>query len=127
MVRAAARAEGRDDLEVGLRLCTDATIHGLNRGYRKKNKPTDVLAFAMREGPPGAAGGEVLGDIVISVEPAGRQARKGLYHELLFLAAHGLCHLLGYDRPDDASEAAMNARMRGLLLEASRRGSIRPA
>jgi len=127
MVRAAARQEGRDDLEVALRLCDDAAIHQLNRAYRKKNKPTDVLAFAMREGPPGAADSAVLGDIVISVETARRQATKGLPHELLFLAAHGLCHLLGYDHPDDAREAEMNARMASLLAEAARRGTIRAA
>jgi probable rRNA maturation factor len=127
MVRAAARHEGRDDLEVALRLCDDAAIHALNRDYRKKNKPTDVLAFAMREGDAGAAGSEVLGDIVISVETARRQARKGLYAEHLFLASHGLCHLLGYDHPDDAAEAAMNARMAALRTEASRRGTVRAA
>jgi probable rRNA maturation factor len=127
MVKAAARTEGREDLEAGLRLCGDETIHALNRGYRKKDKPTDVLAFAMREGPPGAADAGVLGDIVISVDTARRQAEKGLYHELLFLASHGLCHLLGYDHPDDASEAAMNARMASLRAEATRRGRVRPA
>jgi len=127
MVKAAARAEGRDDLEVALRLCGDLAIHELNRGYRKKDKPTDVLAFAMREGPAGAADASVLGDIVISVDTARRQAKKGLYAELLFLASHGLCHLLGYDHPDDASEAAMNARMATLRAEAARRGRIRAA
>ena len=127
MVKAAARLEGREDLEVALRLCDDAAIHALNRQYRKKNKPTDVLAFAMREGPPGAAGSSVLGDIVISVETARRQARKGLFHELRFLASHGLCHLLGYDHPDDASESLMNARMAALLAESTRRGTIRAA
>jgi probable rRNA maturation factor len=49
MVTAAARQEGRADLEVAVRLCDDAAIHALNRDYRKKNKPTDVLAFALRE------------------------------------------------------------------------------
>jgi probable rRNA maturation factor len=127
MVKAAARREGRDDLEVALRLCDDAAIHALNRGYRKKDKPTDVLAFAMREGKAGAAGDHVLGDIVISVETARRQAKQGLYHELRFLAAHGLCHLLGYDHPDDASEAEMNARMAQLIAEAARRGIVRAA
>src|SRR5690348_7309963 len=72
MVKAAARQEGSDDLEVAMRLCDDAAIHELNRDYRHKNKPTDVLAFAMREGEPGAAGSHVLGDIVISVETARR-------------------------------------------------------
>jgi probable rRNA maturation factor len=50
-----------------------------------------------------------------------------LLAELLFLAAHGLCHLLGYDHRDDAEEAAMNARMQDLLDESARRGRTRPA
>ena len=51
MVKAAALSERRKDLEVALRLCSDATIRELNRDYRNQDKPTDVLAFAHREGP----------------------------------------------------------------------------
>jgi probable rRNA maturation factor len=125
MARAAARAEGRRDFEVALRLTDDAGIRGLNRDYRAKDTPTDVLAFAQREG--GMAPPDVLGDIVISVPTAKRQAKRGLAHELRFLAAHGLCHLLGYDHRDDAEEAEMNARMARLLDEAARSGRIRAA
>jgi probable rRNA maturation factor len=131
MVTAAARAEGRADLEVAVRLCDDAAIHALNRDWRGKDRPTDVLAFALREGPGGDLHPHVLGDLVISVETARRQARRrgaaGLADELRFLASHGLCHLLGYDHLDDAEEAAMNARMAALRAEAARRGPIRPA
>ncbi len=130
MVRAAGLSEGRA-LEASFRLTTDAVIHELNRGYRAKDKPTDVLAFAQREGPPGATGDEVLGDVVISVETARRQAKKrsplGLAAELRFLASHGLCHLLGYDHQTDAQEASMNARMATLLAEAGRSGRVKPA
>ncbi len=156
MVRAAALSEGRP-LEAAFRLTTDAEIHALNRRYRATDKPTDVLAFAQREGPtagfgarrradahprqpvgpvgpvgpPGAADAEVLGDVVISVETAGRQARRrgplGLWTEVRFLASHGLCHLLGYDHGNDADEAEMNARMAALLTEAARRGRGRAA
>jgi probable rRNA maturation factor len=131
MVRAAALAEGGGDLEAAFRLCDDAAIRDLNRAYRRKDKPTDVLAFALREGEGGALHPSLLGDVVISVPTARRQARRrgveGLYAELLFLASHGLCHLLGYDHPNDAQEAAMNARMASLRAEASRRGRVRPA
>lgn len=123
MARAAARSEGRADFEVALRLTDDGAIHALNRAYRKKDKPTDVLAFPQRPSVQPA----LLGDIVISVPTARRQAKRGLYHELRFLAAHGLCHLLGYDHHDDAEEAEMNARMARLLAESSRRGRIRAA
>ena len=75
MVRAVALDEGRASLEVALRLTDDAVIHALNRGYRRKDKPTDVLAFAQREGQAGALHPELLGDIVISIPTARRQAR----------------------------------------------------
>ena len=125
MVKAASLTEGQGELEAALRLCGDAAIHALNRGYRKKDKPTDVLAFAMREAP--GTPRELLGDIVISVDTARRQAKRGLYAELVFLASHGLCHLLGYDHNDDAEEAEMNARMAALRAEAKRRGRVRAA
>lgn len=129
MVVAAWRAEGgRRELEVALRLTDDATIHALNRDYRKKDRPTDVLAFALREGEGGALHPHMLGDLVISVDTARRQARRrALAGEILFLAAHGLCHLLGYDHRNDREEAEMNARMKALLAEAARRGPVHPA
>jgi probable rRNA maturation factor len=127
MIRAAARRDHRADYEVSVRLVGDAAIHALNRDYRRNDQPTDVLAFAQREGPAGGLHPAVLGDVVISVDTARRQARRGLYRELLHLAAHGLCHLLGYDHRDDAEERAMNARAAALRAEASRRGRIRAA
>lgn len=127
MIRAAARHDRRADYEVAVRLVGDRAIRELNREYRHKNKPTDVLAFAQREGSSGRLHPAVLGDIVISVDTARRQARRGLYRELLHLASHGLCHLLGYDHRDDAEERTMNARAAALRSEAARRGRIRPA
>jgi probable rRNA maturation factor len=136
MLRAAARRDRRSDYEASLRLVGDAAIHALNRDYRHKDRPTDVLAFAQREVPgsgvapmstpdaPDACPPELLGDIVISVDTARRQARRGLYRELLHLASHGLCHLLGYDHRDDVEEAEMNARAAALRIEAGRRGRI---
>ena len=105
----------------------DGAIHALNRDYRGKDKPTDVLAFSQQEGEHGGLHPELLGDIVISVETAARQAKTSLEEELLTLASHGLCHLLGYDHNDDAEEAEMNARAAALLAEAARRGPVRPA
>jgi probable rRNA maturation factor len=127
MVRAAARRDGLADYEASLQLVGDAEIHALNRAWRRKDRPTDVLAFAQREGPAAALHPGVLGDIVISVDTARRQARRGLYRELLHLASHGLCHLLGYDHRNDAEEAEMNARAAALRAEAARRGRVRPA
>jgi len=127
MVKAAARTDGRPDFEVGLRITTDREIRALNRDYRGKDKPTDVLAFAQREGPAGALHPGLLGDIVISVETARRQARRGLAAELLHLASHGLCHLLGYDHRDDEEERVMNERAAALRREGARRGRIQKA
>ena len=133
--RAAARmviAAGLGDLldeepEVTLRLVGDGEIRELNRSYRGRDAATDVLAFAIREGPAGEALPSLLGDIVISVDTAARQARGSLSAELLHLFAHGLCHLLGYDHQSDREEAEMNARARRLLAEARREGEVGPA
>jgi probable rRNA maturation factor len=128
MVRAAALTDGKRDYQVVLRICDDAAIHELNRAWRGKNKPTDVLAFAQREAPGfDGADAALLGDLVISLDTAKRQAKHGLYKELLHLASHGLCHLLGYDHRDDAEEATMNARAAELRKQAARTGRVRAA
>jgi probable rRNA maturation factor len=127
MVRAAALHDGQRDYEVSLRLTGDAAIHELNRDYRAKDKPTDVLAFAQREGPGADVHPELLGDLVISVDTARRQAKRGLAQELLHLASHGLCHLLGYDHRDDEEERVMNLRAQALRREARRSGRVRAA
>ena len=109
---------------LGLSLVGDAEIAALNGDWRQKQGPTDVLAFAAQDdGPDGAPpmpipGPLELGDIVISVDTAARQAPEhghSLERELLFLASHGLLHLLGWDHPDDPSLAAMLARQERLM------------
>lgn len=129
MVKAAALHDDRSGYDVALRLCDDAAIHELNRGWRGKDRPTDVLAFAQREAAhaPPPRGAALLGDIVISLDTAARQARRGLHAELVHLASHGLCHLLGYDHRDDAEERTMNARAAALRREAARSGRVRAA
>jgi probable rRNA maturation factor len=102
--------------EMGLRLTDDAEIQDLNAQYRHQNKPTDVLAFAALEvdcPQPDVMLASVplyLGDIVISVDTAKRQAQQQghpLPTELAWLAAHGLLHLLGWDHPDEESLCRM--------------------
>ncbi len=118
---------------LGLTLCDDAEISTLNAEWRGQPGPTDVLAFAIQEAPiplpplepepergddPGESFPLELGDIVISRDTARRQAEAeghSLSRELLFLASHGLLHLLGWDHPDDSSLAAMLARQEELL------------
>ncbi|WP_404783844.1 rRNA maturation RNase YbeY [Altericista sp. CCNU0014] len=97
--------------EVSLLLTTDAEIQALNATYRHQDRATDVLAFASLEweGPHNSALDDLptpLGDIAISVETAARQAAENghdLSQELLWLASHGLLHLLGWDHPDPSS------------------------
>ncbi len=87
-------------------------MHQLNKIYRKKDRPTDVLAFAMREGDFGGLAGEVLGDVIISVPTARKQAEERGAHvldEVTMLAAHGLLHLLGWDHDTPAKDRRMRA------------------
>jgi len=83
---------------------TDPEIHALNRHYRAKDKPTDVLSFPLAD----ELQPSLLGDVVISVETAARQARRrghALREELQTLLIHGVLHLLGYDHEASRSEA----------------------
>jgi probable rRNA maturation factor len=108
--------------ELCLRLTNDAEIQQLNHQFRAKDQPTDVLAFAALEVdiplPEDDDAPLYLGDIVISLETADRQAVQqghSLSTELAWLASHGLLHLLGWDHPDDESLAAMLDQQRSLL------------
>jgi probable rRNA maturation factor len=118
--RAEAMLESLDmrDAELSILLCDDLTIRKLNRRYRKKNKATDVLAFPMQEGPGPASHPGLLGDVVISLPTATRQAAqhdRPIIQEVTFLLAHGLLHLLGYDHGNKREEREMKARTEDLL------------
>ena len=102
------------EAELSLLLCDDPTMATLNRDYRGKEGPTDVLAFALLEGTPMAARGPLLlGDVVISLPTAKRQAEergRSMHDEVMELLAHGLLHLLGFDHVDLPQERRMRAR-----------------
>lgn len=120
------RAMRLEERELSLVICDDATIHALNRDYRRKDAPTDVLAFAMLEGEGAGLHPHVLGDVVISLDTAARQAReraRPLEDEVTMLLAHGVLHLLGLDHRDRREERRMTART-DLLCAAAR--SLRP-
>jgi len=113
-------AFGLDEAELSIVLCDDAFIHPLNRDWRGKDRPTDVLSFAQREGEEADEDDPVLGDVVISLETAARQAEERghpLGHELRVLLVHGICHLLGYDHEVDDEAEEMEALERDLLSE----------
>ncbi len=104
--------------ELSLLLCDDAFIHTLNRDYRGKDKPTDVLSFAMREGEGADPDDPTLGDVVISLDTAARQAEvrgHSTAREIQVLLVHGLLHLFGHDHQDDEQEAIMEAEAANLL------------
>jgi len=103
---------------VVLTLTGDEHLREYNRRYRGLDEPTDVLAFAAQEAPkderfqapPGTE--HWLGDIVISLPRARRQAREAghpVNHEVRLLAVHGFLHLLGYDHAEPAEETTMTA------------------
>ena len=109
-----------DSVSLGISLLDDARIAELNLRWRQKPTPTDVLSFAALEsGMPLGEGQELeLGDIVVSVPTARRQALEqehGLERELRWLVSHGLLHLLGWDHPDADSLAAMLQKQEHLL------------
>lgn len=91
----------------------------INRDYLHRDRPTNVIAFAMREGPFGDINPKMLGDVIISLETAANEARQaGLslttrFHQLL---VHGILHVFGYDHENCEKEAAiMEAKSQALL------------
>jgi probable rRNA maturation factor len=113
LLQGAAQALGVSG-EVALVLTRDPAVRALNVRYRGKDKPTDVLSFP---GPGGTVG---LGDIVVSVDTAERNARRrgrSLHRELDVLALHGFLHVLGYDHEtDDGTMDRLERRLRRKLL-----------
>ncbi|GBC93544.1 Endoribonuclease YbeY [bacterium HR15] len=102
-------------VEISVWLTTDAEIAALNARYRGVHQPTDVLSFPLTTGEeasrfcPGEA--TMMGEVVVSVETAARQAEPNghdLLTEILMLCLHGTLHLLGYDDQTDAQRAQMN-------------------
>ncbi|MGB7443194.1 MAG: rRNA maturation RNase YbeY [Coleofasciculaceae cyanobacterium] len=117
--------ESAQTYELSLRLTDDLEIQSLNAQYRQQDKPTDVLAFASLEVNCPQLPAHLrlsvplyLGDIIISVDTAQRQAqqqRHSLETELVWLTTHGLLHLLGWDHPDQDSLIRMLNQQEALL------------
>jgi probable rRNA maturation factor len=115
---AALEAEDAEG-EISIVLTDDETIHGYNRDFRGVDRPTDVLSFPASEGEEliGIPDGH-LGDIMISVETAERQAKElghSTEREIAFLAVHGTLHVLGYDHMTPEDEEIMTARQREII------------
>jgi probable rRNA maturation factor len=130
-------ALGDQDVEIELTLCGDEEMTHLNFDHMGERGPTDVLAFPLHEWsidmghshladddagmPPG---GLLLGDIVIDVDQAVRQAVDGGWspaQEIALLAVHGALHLVGHDHVESEDEAAMRAIERRVLAQLHKR------
>ena len=132
---------GETSAELGILFVGDQRMRGLNRRYRGKDRTTDVLAFAMRDVHAGKRQGargkgprvkrkillspaahlmpDMLGDVVISIPTAWRQAkeaRRSLDEELACLLVHGILHLCGYDHERGEKEARRMHRREGMIL-----------
>ncbi|EIJ78916.1 putative metal-dependent hydrolase [Bacillus methanolicus PB1] len=123
----AARNEQLEgDCELSVTFVSNERIREINREYRDKDRPTDVISFAMEElgnGEVELIGADiprVLGDIIISVPKAREQAEEyghSFMRELGFLSVHGFLHLLGYDHETEEQEKEMFSRQRKILDE----------
>ncbi|KMK75955.1 rRNA maturation RNase YbeY [Alkalihalobacillus pseudalcaliphilus] len=125
LVTNAGHSEGlTGDVELSVTFVTDEEIQAINREYRDKDQPTDVISFALNEQGEGEqeviAEGlpNALGDIIISVPRIKEQANEyghSFERELGFLVVHGFLHLLGYDHMSEVEEKAMFAKQESIL------------
>ncbi|CAF1798572.1 rRNA maturation RNase YbeY [Bacillus subtilis] len=125
LLQFSAEREGvQDQAEVSVTIVSNDDIHQINKEYRGKDAPTDVISFALEEEGEGEieiVGAEmppVLGDIIISADRTREQAEEynhSFKRELGFLAVHGFLHLLGYDHMTKEEEEEMFTKQKELL------------
>ena len=104
--------------EISITFASDQFVRKLNKQYRGIDRPTDVLAFSMQEGEWAEIQPQILGDVVISVDTASRQAQEmgnDLNQELTILLVHGILHLAGYDHMQKEDAQKMRAMERTIL------------
>ena len=117
VARKILNVSGCPDAQLSILIVDDPQIQEINRDYLNKDRPTNVISFAMQEGEGGGVQPDLLGDVVISAETAVRDADEAgtsFESELYFLLLHGILHLLGYDHERGTQEDAelMEARER---------------
>ena len=111
------------EAELSVTLVDDADMAELNEQYRDKTGPTDVLSFSLVEGAFSERRGGLLGDVIVSLDTAQKQARRGrrsLDDEVLRLLIHGTLHLVGYDHEVSEEARVMRAEERRVLREVTR-------
>ncbi len=109
------RERCKQAMQVTVSLSSDARVRVLNRNWRGKDKPTNVLSFPMHQPTPA---GYLLGDIVLARQTLVREARqqgKSLKQHYVHLLIHGTLHLLGYDHENDPDADVMEAKEIKLL------------
>lgn len=106
---------GKPDAELSILILDNAGIQEINRDYLQRDRPTNVISFAMQEGAGAGIQPQLLGDVVISAERAAADAVAAqipFEHELWFLLVHGVLHLLGYDHERGTAEQAQQMELR---------------
>jgi probable rRNA maturation factor len=104
--------------ELAIVLTDDNVIRKLNRKWRGRDQPTNVLSFPSRDARPPGTGTRLLGDVVIAYETTAREAQAQglpLDHHLAHLAVHGYLHLLGYDHESEKEAETMERLEREIL------------
>ncbi|AJE03735.1 rRNA maturation RNase YbeY [Geobacter pickeringii] len=122
-------ALGYPDSELSVVITGDLGIRRVNREYLGKDRPTNVISFAMGEGEFGGINPDVLGDVIISADTTAREAEEGggaFWSRLSFLLLHGILHITGYDheRSGEAEARRMEAKEREIFVLLEREGLV---
>lgn len=99
-----------EETELSVSIVGDRSIRRINRDYLNKDRATNVISFSLQEGEFTGIQSHALGDVIISVDTAFREAEEGnlpLFERLVFLLLHGILHLCGYDHERSGPEAAL--------------------
>ncbi len=127
MVRKVLGNLGLPEAELSLMLVDDNEMQELNRRFLGRDKPTNVLAFSMREGEFSSLHPHLLGDLVISIETAKRQSKSSDLSEmemLILLLIHGILHLIGYEHERGKKEAREMAMKQKELFQMIKAGIL---
>lgn len=117
--------------ELSISIVGDRSIRSINREYLGKDRPTNVISFAMQEGEFGQMNPALLGDVVVSADTAAREAEEGgesFFSRLSFLLLHGILHITGYDHERSGEEEArrMEKREREIFARLKKEGLLEP-
>jgi probable rRNA maturation factor len=123
-VRKALELLGAGERELSLMFVDDTGIRTINRDYLRRDRPTNVIAFSLSEGSFGEVNPGMLGDVVVSVETAGREADAAgipVADAILNLILHGILHLTGYDHEKSGGRARIMSAVQEVLFFELRR------